>query len=433
MNTFTSVDDRILQEVIARSRQRLVYIAPGLRLPVAEALVRAMEVIPPDAIHLVFDVDAEVCRLGYGDRDFKGMELLQAAAAKHDLTVNHQPGIRIGLVIADDTTLIYSPTPELIEAESRQPDKPNAICLLAELPVQLAKACAMGAEKHASLEVGKDPIKPAMIEDIKRDLEQRPPKEFNVARIERVFNSMLHYVELRIEDYKLTSRSVSLNPELFGVRNAEVVQRLTNRYHLFSETDALTVEIPAFDKDAKLLTDQPKQKFGARSIDEVRKQIKKRFIMEAGDLGLIILRKDVEEFETQLRLLEAKIKAYKSAVQNVIKSRTDEIVAELLAALRGTLKANPPDHWRSRFTAKTPSDADIDRLFAEEVRVQVERVNTDFNPRVFHAFKDVTYQTFKDKKFRCLLEERFGKVAIETIFSEHDAAPEQKAKGPPVK
>lgn len=167
MNTFTSVDDQVLQEVISRARQRLVFVAPGIRPPVAEALVRAMSIIPMESIHLVFDVDAEVCRLGYGDRDFKGMQTLQVAASHHGLTVNHQPGIRIGLVIADDTTLIYSPTPELIETESRQPDKPNAICLKAELPPQLARACAMGEEKHATLEIGKDPINPATIEAVR--------------------------------------------------------------------------------------------------------------------------------------------------------------------------------------------------------------------------------------------------------------------------
>lgn len=124
--TFTSVDDRVLCQAIVRARSRLVFIAPGIRPPVAEALANAMKIVPTTAIHLVLDVDAEVCRLGYGDKDFKGMELLQAAAARHALTVNHHPGVRIGLLIADDTTLIYSPTPELIETESRQPEKPNA-------------------------------------------------------------------------------------------------------------------------------------------------------------------------------------------------------------------------------------------------------------------------------------------------------------------
>ena len=93
--TFTSVDDRVLCEVIAQAREHLVFVAPGLRPPVAEALARAMTVVLTSSIHLVFDIDAKVYRLGYGDKDFKGMELLQAAAAEYSLTVNHHPGIRI--------------------------------------------------------------------------------------------------------------------------------------------------------------------------------------------------------------------------------------------------------------------------------------------------------------------------------------------------
>jgi len=426
MNTFTRVDDQVLQEVVSKARQRLVFVAPGLRPPVAQALEQAMEVVPAESIHLVFDVDAEVCRLGYGDPDFKGMEILQAAALRHDLTVNHQPGIRIGLVIADDTTLIYSPTPELIETESRQPDKPNAIFLQNELPPKLASACALGDEKHATLEVGKDPIKPDAIKTVKAELKERPPKEFNIARIEGVFNSMLHYVELKIEGYKLGSRSIALDPELFGVHSAEVLNRLSNRYRLFSSTDSLKVKIPVFDKDAQADPVGRTQEFSPHSIDERRKLIKKRFVIEAGRYGLLILRKDVPAFEQELKVLEAEIEAYRCAIQNMIKERTEEIVAELFAALKDTLKDNPPDRWRSRYIGLFPTEEDIRRLFQEDLAAEVERVNTDFNPRVFHTFKDVTYQTFKDADFRKLLDDRFGKDAIDRIFNEHDAAPEQK-------
>lgn len=425
MNTFTSVDDSVLIQTIGSARQRLVFIAPGLRPPVAEALAAAMRVIPTDSIHIVLDVDAEVCRLGYGDKDFKGMGNLQAAAQCHGLTVNNHPGIRIGLLIADDLTLVYSPTPELIETESRQPDKPNAICLRSAVPPQLANACAIGTEGFGGLEVGHEPVQQKKIEAVKQELAERPPKPFNVARIERVFNSMLHFVELRIEDYKLTSRSISLNAKLFGVKNVEVVSRLKNRYHLFAESDALDVEIPAFDGSGQPLADKTKQKFGSRSIDEERKRIKRRFIMEAGDFGLVILRKDVIDFEKELKLLEIKIAAYKDAVQGIIEKRTNEIVAELLTALKDTLIANPPEHWRSHFLGNEPSDADVQRLFDAEIRSEVKRVKTDFEPRVFHAFKDVTYQTFHDEGFRKLLENRFGRDAIARLFSEHDAAPEK--------
>jgi hypothetical protein len=77
---------------------------------------------------------------------------------------------------------------------------------------------------------------------------------------------------------------------------------------------------------------------------------------------------------------------------------------------------------------KEISDADVERLFKEEVQAEVERVPTDFNPKVFTTYKDVTYQTFKDPEFRMILDERFGKDAIDRIFSEYDAAPEKSNK-----
>jgi len=423
--TFTNVDDNVLCEVIAQACQRLVFVAPGIRPQVANALASAMPLVPASAIHLVLDVDAEVCRLGYGDKDFEGMELLQAAASRHNLTVNHHPGIRIGLLIADDTTLIYSPTPELIEAESHQPDKPNAIILVNALPPQLANACAVGDEGFATVEIGKDAIDAKMVEAVKNALQDRPPKPFNVARIERVFSSMLQYVELKIEDYKLTSRSLRLDAQLFGVTDEEVVRRLTNRYHLFSETDALTVEIPHIGDDAKPDANKPKEKFGPLSIDKERNRIKEHFVIEAGRYGTLILRKNVPSFEKKIKVLEAKIEAYRLAVQKQIATRIEEIVKELLGALLERLKAVPPERWQSRFLGKTLTNEEVARLFLEDVQNEVKRVKTDFNPKVFTSYKEVTYQTYKDEVFRALMEKRFGKEAIDHIFNEHDAAPEQ--------
>jgi hypothetical protein len=421
---FTRVDDEVLQGLVDQARRRLVFIGPGVRKTVAHSLVQAMDRLPKDALHLVFDVDAEVCRLGYADTDLAGLKLLQAAAADRCLTINHHPGIRLGLVIADDTTVIYSPTPLLIEAESHQAEKPNGIRLESAVPEQIADACAVGREGYAKLAVGLTPIDQKSVAVVAHNLEERPPKEFNVARIERVFNSMLHYVEFRIENYKLTSRSLVLKAELFGVRNAEVVRRLTNRYHLFSESDALTVEIPHIGPDAQPDDKKPKEKFGPLSIDRERNRLKKKFIIEAGNYGLLILRRDVVKFELEIEVLRAKIAAYKQAVQEQIKKRTDEIVRELLAALAGRLKAEPPEHWQSRFLGQQPTEQDIERLFGEEVESEVSRVKTDFDPEVFTAYKDVTYQTFKEDKFRDLMEQRFGAEAIQRVFSEHDAAPE---------
>ena len=428
--TFVSVNDVVLVSEIDRAKKRLVFIAPGLRPLVAKALARAMEAVPPNAIHLVLDVDGEVSRLGYGDKDFKGMEILQAEAAKRGLTVNHHPGIRIGLLIADDVTLIYSPTAESIETENRQPDKPNAILLQAELPKSLADACALGEEGHATLEVGNDVIDARKVEAVKRDLAERPAKEFNIARVERVFSSMLQYVEFEIENYKLTTRSLRLDAELFGIRDEAVSQRLASRYHLFAGNDSLIVEIPFVGEDAKPDPEQPKQKFGPLSIDQDRNRIKKAFIIEAGKNRALILRRNVTAFEKEIARLKVRMELYRDAVQSQIKKRTEEITAELLASLTESLKTNPPVHWASRHLNPKLSDADVKRLFEEDIQQEIEKVRTDFNPRIRIGYKEITYATFTDKAFRKLIEDRFGKKEIDRIFEEHDAAPEQRKDTP---
>lgn len=319
--TFLSVNDAVLVDAIGRAANRLVFIAPGLRPSVATALTRAMSVVPHAAIHLVLDVDAEVSRLGYGDKDFKGMEMLQEEAAKHGLTVNHHPGIRIGLLIADETTLIYSPTAESIETENRQPDKPNAILLQSELPKSLADACALGEDGHATLEVGKDVIDAQTVAAAKRDLAARPAKDFNIARVERVFSSMLQYVEFEIEDYKLATRTLSLQAELFGVKDEAVAQRLASRYRLFSGNDSLLVEIAFVGEDGQPDTSKPKDSFGPLSVDKERNRIKKLFIIEAGKNRALILRRNVASFEKEIARLRKRMELYKEGVQSQIQKR----------------------------------------------------------------------------------------------------------------
>jgi len=61
----------------------------------------------------------------------------------------------------------------------------------------------------------------------------------------------------------------------------------------------------------------------------------------------------------------------------------------------------------------------------EDVQGDVNCVKEDFNPKMFTAYKDVTYSTFQHPKLREILEDHFGKNAIESIFREYGAAPEE--------
>lgn len=227
--TFTNVDDAVLESLIAMAVRRVTFVAPGLRKGVADALACAWLRLPGQ-VTVILDVDAEVCRLGYGDEH--GLAIIKEAAEKAGTRLAHQPGVRIGLLIADDTTVIYSPVPLLIEAGSQLPNKPNAIIIGNGVPSTIEAACGVGVEAHATREVGLEFVNEAKVQAVKEDLKASPPKEFNIARIERVFNSTVHFVELEFLDYRLRAKKVKLGMELSGLGDDYLRERVLCRYLL---------------------------------------------------------------------------------------------------------------------------------------------------------------------------------------------------------
>src|SRR5262249_29725553 len=158
-----------------------VLVAPGLSKTVAAALAeRIRQDGGPRTLSVILDVDPEVCRLGYGD--IETFDLLRPALESRGLDIQTQKGVRIGLVVADAEVMVYSTTPQLIEAGSTSEEKPNAIRITENGAQELAIAC--GALKETSLpieqEVGRDIASAASIEKIKADLKENPPRQFNL-------------------------------------------------------------------------------------------------------------------------------------------------------------------------------------------------------------------------------------------------------------
>src|SRR4051794_38053510 len=96
------------------ARERIVFLAPGIDKSTAGSLTKAWHRLGPDAITVILDVDPEVIRLGYGTED--GLDELQKTATDLGQPIGHQPGVRICVIVADETSLIFTPTPLLIEA-----------------------------------------------------------------------------------------------------------------------------------------------------------------------------------------------------------------------------------------------------------------------------------------------------------------------------
>jgi hypothetical protein len=257
---FTNADDARLVTLIQQARLRLVFAAPGISDDVTAALAtRIGSTDAPAQLAVLLDVDPEVCRLGYGT--VSGLEKVTLALESRGLRLNTAQGLRVGLVISDDQTLIFSPTPLLIEAGSHAPSKPNAILLQPEIAVSaiaqprspadaLATACGLGeaCEDPLKREIGDDYLNKAVLEEVKQNLAENPPKKFDLARIERVFNYESQFVEFKVEGYSLGRRVVSLEPGWLGLSEKELKDRFRNIFRLFEPGQGLEVELPAGKK-----------------------------------------------------------------------------------------------------------------------------------------------------------------------------------------
>src|ERR1700722_16024688 len=127
-----AASDKVLCDLIARSTNRLIVLAPAVSMVVASTICTKWKQLGGHRVNVILDLDPEVFRLGYGE--FDGLKLLESAAAELGTMIQRQPGIRIGLIVSDTTTMVYAPTPALIEAGPSSPDSPNAVVFEGEPP-----------------------------------------------------------------------------------------------------------------------------------------------------------------------------------------------------------------------------------------------------------------------------------------------------------
>ncbi len=120
-----SLPDIDLESQISCAKQRVVVIVPGLSESVAKVLVAKWIELGKDGVQVVLDPDPEICRLGFGD--LEALSLLHAAAARFGVRIHQQHGLRVGVIITDETTTIFSPTARLIEAGGLPGERLNAI------------------------------------------------------------------------------------------------------------------------------------------------------------------------------------------------------------------------------------------------------------------------------------------------------------------
>jgi len=403
--TVIYADEPRLVALIAAARRRVLYLAPGLTLPIAAAIEGAFGRLCARAVSVILDVDPEICRLGYGT--IEGLVAVQKAAKRAEALICHQKGVRIGLLISDDTTLIFSPTPLLVEGGKTE-GQPNAIQLTG-LPPEVAHDMGLGSDPDSERKIGLDPVVPARIEAVQANLQANPAVKFDLARKVRVFNSRFQFVEFEMTGCFISKKKVPIPSELMGLaRDADTQRKLHASFDLIGKTSISAMV------GEKTMSEE--------SLRRTKANIIKRFLTNLTGYGSVVLRANKEKLEAAVAELKTEITAFQAAAKAGLQKHIDTNRDAVVAALLPGVRENPPDHFTKLHGAKPPEGV-LKKMLADEIAAAFGNADAVIQGmKASLVFKDVAYESLVDPKF--LEIARRAMPGVDCLHDEYDAAKE---------
>jgi hypothetical protein len=391
----TVASDEAIADLIATAERRVIYMAPGVSMTIAQALATKMQELGADAVAIIVDVDPEICRMGYGEID--ALSRLERAATQLGGMVLAQPGVRIGLVIADDETLVFSPTPLLIEAGPRQSEniiKPNAV-RLGLPPADLERDLGAGPDGLAEQSIGLDKAERAHIERAQQELKENPPQRFDISRCVRVFNARFEFVELSLTGAALERKSVTLPNSLLGI---DTEGPLGESLH------------------ARLKLIEPDSTLSGKHLLKQKRRIVQHYLEHLPGYGFIVRRSQKQALISEVGKLRDAAMRFEQEVHQQIGTQLEAKLKALVDILLPIVAANPPADL-----ACLVSDNDFRSIVTRRVWQSIARIHTLIKPiEVRLVFKGVAYESLQDPKFINLVRERL--IDEDMLFEEYDAA-----------
>jgi hypothetical protein len=430
MPALQTITDDLLITAIDGATERVVMIGPGVWPPLAKAIAKAWQRLGPKNVTVILDVDPEICRMGYGS--LEGLEVLQKAAAAAAEPLGGEPGVRICVVIADDQTFVFSPTPRLLEAppgqspvaSTPQPQshpKANGI-VLAKPPAALEADLGTGGDGVTTRTLGLDVLDQKKLESVQKDLKQNPPKNFDLTRSVNVYNARIQFVELHVDGYRVSQHTVTLPKHLVSVarKNKELARKIASAVKLLDSKDPLVD-----GGEPGVESEQICGPFVSQAtIEAVRNAIEEKFLRPVKGVGKIIRRAQIGEFKTAVTNLEQTLAIFAHTVKQVLAALFRKTAEEIADAILPDVLQQLPEKWQKQL-GPTPRP--------EHVRFRVidDLLHSFGDPekrceamKVSYIFKDVTYDMLKDEEFVKLMDVYFNESPI---LDEYSAAKERPA------
>ena len=275
---------------------------------------------------------------------------------------------------------------------------------------------------------------PELLQKSLKELERLPPKPFDVARTERVYNTKLQYVDFEVTGYKLTARRVQIPTDLLVGTDKTLEARLRNSFSLLEGKESLVVQIADADPDTgeARLDKQGKPlmvSYSELAIEDERKKIYADFLTPVPGHGQLISKMRRKAFDTRLEWFKARVAAYTVAVKQQLDQAVEASVKDLTQALLPGVMQRPPARLMKYSMSLAPTDDDYRAAVEAELSQAFNLGDRFFQPTVKVIFKDLTYETITDEKFVAQLKKSFPGLSQHGFFEEHDSAPELRLAG----
>jgi len=423
--TFVALDARRAAEAVRAAHERVLYCAPGLDENLAGEIVNAHRRLPSGAVTVILDIDPDQFRRGYGV--FPGVLLLTEAKVE----IRRQRGIRIGFLVCDDEGWVFASVPESIEQPSSSDAAPNAVrCHPEQIDKLIAAVCPReqaptppvssdqgavtppeSAETSrseggaATPEIGTETITKEDVVVTKKDLDLRPVKPFDVSRREQVYQSHFEFVELSLENCRVTAKKAQLPRDLlFLVRDEDLNARIAATFKLVERSAAASSKV----------------------IEAEVNQLRKDYLGSLGKkYGSVVLVARKEEFKREAQTLAAKVKAHGRSVVDDLRRDFDKSKRKLIAEMLPGLMAHPPKDLMKGILTDKPTKQDATAYLDErlsKIFPDPEKLVKDME--LVLQFKAVTWQMLNDPDFHEALRNKFRAVVDRLPYDEHTAVPE---------
>ena len=408
---FRTLNSVGLVDVITSAQQSVVYAAPGVQPEVADAMIQVANRIGPEMITVSLDFDERVMRMGYGD--IGAVDSLRKAGIR----VRTTPDLRTGLVIADKSGFVFSPTPFYLEAE---PTGYNAIRMSAEQVTEalarlspvakiIAIAQANAPEEKKRIEalpvdISSSEVSENQFTKVENNLKEAPPVRFDLARQVRVFESYLQYVELSLSGAAIQRHRLAIPPSIQQLGGGKEIEgRLRTTFDLIEKNSKLSL----------------------KPLEDALNEIRKNFTPSLGkDHGRVVLKKQKPHLIERLKDFRKKLDEYQSKVKSDLQSQLNTSLNQIIDYYMPIVEKKPPDVLLGQLISHPTAD-EIHRWLEQELQRVFPKADALINEmKLEERYKDVTFETLNRDDFIDSLKQAFPLIDWDKAYKEFKAAAE---------